>query len=29
MRKAIEDFESRGETQEQAEINAFYAAVNH
>ena len=29
MRKAIEDFESRGETQEQAEIKAFYAAVNH
>ncbi len=29
MRRAIEDFESRGETQEQAEIKAFYAAVNH
>lgn len=28
MRKAIKDFESRGETQEQAEIKAFYAAVN-
>ena len=29
MRRAIENFESRGETQEQAEIKAFYAAVNH
>ena len=29
MRRAIEDFEGRGETQEQAEIKAFYAAVNH
>ena len=29
MRKAIEDYESRGETPEQAEIKAFYAAVNH
>ena len=29
MRRAIENFESRDETQEQAEIKAFYAAVNH